>query len=338
MSSLTEKILKQTRSKSASILSESDVFDEAPPTVTEVPILNIALSGKLNGGLRKGTTIFAGKTKSFKTSISLHIAAAFLKQHKDGVILFYDSEFGSPMEYFKQFDVDTDRVIHNPVLNIEDLKFDIMKQLNNLEKKDKVLILIDSIGNVPSKKEVDDALNENQAADMTRAKQLKSLFRMITPELNMKDIPLIAINHTYDTQDFISKEICSGGTGPNYSSNDIFIISRRQEKEGTDVKGYYFTLKADKSRSIKEQSKLPLFVSWEKGIEKYSGLFDLALFFEYIKQEKKGWYVLWDFDDKQYHEKNIRAKDIDDAFFQKLINDEYFNNLIKQKFQINPND
>ena len=98
-------------------------------------------------------------------------------------MLFYDSEFGSPQSYFKQFDIDTSRVLHTPITNVEELKFDMIGQLEALDRKDKVIVVIDSVGNLASKKEMEDAINEKSVADMSRAKALKGLFRMTTPYL-----------------------------------------------------------------------------------------------------------------------------------------------------------
>ena len=126
------------------------------------------------------------------------MAGAYLNAKPDAVMLFYDSEFGSPQSYFEQFGIDTDRVLHTPIANVEELKFDMINQLENLERDDDVIIVIDSIGNLASKKELEDALAEKGVADMSRAKALKGLFRMSTPYLTMKNIPLIAINHTYN--------------------------------------------------------------------------------------------------------------------------------------------
>ena len=102
-----------------------------------------------------------------------------------------------PQQYFKSFGIDTSRVLHSPITNVEELKFDLINQLENIERKDKVIIMIDSIGNLASKKELDDTMSEKSVADMSRAKALKGLFRMTTPYLTMRDIPLLAVNHTY---------------------------------------------------------------------------------------------------------------------------------------------
>ena len=132
------------------------------------------------------------------TTYALMIAAAYLEKHKDAILMFYDTEFGAPQAYFTSCGVDLNRVLHIPIKNIEELKFDLINQLEQITRKDKVIIIIDSVGNIASRKEVDDALKENSAADMTRAKALKGLFRMVTPYLSLNDIPMIVINHVYE--------------------------------------------------------------------------------------------------------------------------------------------
>jgi RecA/RadA recombinase len=156
----------------------------------------------------------AGPSKHFKTNLALVMGRAFQKKYKDGVILFYDSEFGSPQAYFEANGIDPSRVVHTPITDIEQLKFDLMQQIDGLERKDKVMIIVDSVGNLASKKEVEDALDGKSVADMTRAKQLKSLFRMVTPHLTLKQIPMIAVNHIYMTQEMYSKPVVSGGCLP----------------------------------------------------------------------------------------------------------------------------
>ena len=190
-----------------------------------------SLSGSVDGGLAPGLTVLAGPSKHFKTSFALIMAAAYLKQHKDAVMLFYDSEFGSPQAYFEQFDVDTSRVLHTPITNVEELKFDLIGQLEELDRNDKVIVVIDSIGNLASKKELEDAMNEKSVADMSRAKALKGLFRMATPYLAMKNIPLLAVNHTYQEIGLFPKAIVSGGTGIYYSADNIWILGRQQDKK-----------------------------------------------------------------------------------------------------------
>jgi RecA/RadA recombinase len=211
MNTLIEKLKKNSTIKETNVLSESKLFSTKDLIQTPVPALNVALSGKLDGGLTPGLTVFAGPSKHFKTAFAMMLVKSFQNKYPDGVILFYDSEFGAPQSYFENFGIDTDKVIHTPITDIEQLKHDIMQQTNELERKDNVMIVVDSVGNLASKKEVDDALDGKSVADMTRAKQMKSLFRMITPHLTIKDIPMVVVNHTYMEIGMFPKAIVSGG-------------------------------------------------------------------------------------------------------------------------------
>ena len=136
-----------------------------------------------------------------------------------------------------------------------------MAQLNNIERGDRLIVIVDSVGNLASRKEVEDAIDGKSVADMSRAKQLKSLFRMVTPHLTMKDIPMVVVNHTYKEIGLYPKDIVSGGTGVYYSADNIYIIGRQQEKEGTEVTGYNFIINVEKSRHVREKSKIPVEVS-----------------------------------------------------------------------------
>lgn len=288
--SIMDKLKKNSKLKHTEVLSESKFFNEKEMTPTSVPMVNVALSGSVDGGLSPGLTVLAGPSKHFKTSFSLLMAGAYMNKHPDAVMLFYDSEFGSPQSYFEQFDIDTSRVLHTPITNIEELKFDLIGQLEGLDRKDDVIVVIDSIGNVASKKEMEDAINEKSVADMSRAKALKGLFRMCTPYLAMKHIPMLAINHTYKEQGLFPKDIVSGGTGIYYSADNIWILGRRQNKKGTEITGYDFVINVEKSRYVKEKSKIPISVSWDGGVETYSGLLEVALAGGYARKPSNGWY------------------------------------------------
>ena len=211
MSSIMDKLKKNSKIKETEILADSKFFTQKDQVPTQVPMINVALSGSIEGGLTSGLTVLAGPSKHFKTSFALLMAAAYLKQYPEAVLLFYDSEFGSPQAYFESFDIDTSRVLHTPITDVEKLKFDVVNQLEAIERGERVIIVIDSVGNLASKKELEDAINEKSVADMSRAKALKGLFRMVTPYLAMKNIPMIAVNHTYQEIGLFPKAIVSGG-------------------------------------------------------------------------------------------------------------------------------
>ena len=313
MVTVLEKLMQNSTIKLTSVITESKVFGKKEMAPTPVPMINVALSGHIDGGLVPGMLMLAGPSKHFKSAFALLMAAAYQKKYDDAVILFYDSEFGTPQAYFESFGIDMERVVHTPVTDVEELKFDITSQLKNVEKGDHVCIVIDSIGNLASKKEVEDALSEKSVADMTRAKQMKSLFRIITPHLNLKDIPLVVVNHTYKEIGLFPKDIVSGGTGAYYSSDAIWIVGRQQEKDGKEIKGYHFVINIEKSRHVREKSKIPITVTFEGGISKWSGLLDVAEQGGYINKPKMGWYEAIDpATGEVLSDKLLRAKEIID--------------------------
>jgi RecA/RadA recombinase len=315
-------------------LAKSKFFNDKDMIPTAVPIINVALSGKLDGGLTPGLTMWAVQSKHFKTAFSLLMAKSYLEKYTDAALLFYDSEFGTPQSYFDSFGIDTNRVLHTPLTDIEQLKFDVMAQLTQLERGDKLIIVIDSIGNLASKKEVEDALAEKSVADMSRAKQVKSLFRMVTPHLSLKDIPMIVVNHTYKEIGMFPKDIVGGGTGSYYSADNIFIIGRQQEKDGTEVTGYNFIINVEKSRYVKEKSKIPVSVSFDGGISTWSGLLDLALESKHVIKPKNGWYQRVD-SDGVVEEKNYREKDTDTKdFWMPILKQKSFRDFIENKYRV----
>jgi RecA/RadA recombinase len=316
-------------------LTKSSLFTEKDVIPTAVPMVNVALSGRLDGGLTNGLTVLAGPSKHFKTAFGLLMMKAYMDKYPDAICLFYDSEFGTPEHYFSSLKIDTDRVIHIPIKNVEELKFDLVKQLEEIGTEDRVYVMIDSIGNLASKKELDDARDEKSVADMTRAKQLKSLFRMITPYLAMKDVPLVAVNHTYQTQEMFSKAVVSGGTGVYYSADNIWIIGRQQEKKGTEIEGYNFIINVEKSRFVKEKSKIPISVTWEGGIKKWSGLLDVALEGEFVVKPTMGWYSKVDMETGIAEESKVRSAATETKeFWDGIIDHPKFTKYVEEKYSM----
>jgi RecA/RadA recombinase len=265
------------------------------------------------------------------------MAGAYMQRNPDAVLLFYDAEFGTPQAYFDSFGIDMERTVHTPITNVEELKFDISQQLDKVEKGEKVIIVIDSVGNLASKKEVEDALDGKSVADMSRAKALKSLFRIVTPHLNLKDIPLIAVNHTYKEIGLFPKDVVSGGTGIYYSADTIWIVGRQQDKVGTEIQGYHFVINIEKSRHVREKSKIPISVSYEGGIVKWSGLMDVAEKGGYLRKPKVGWYEAVNPETGEViSEKLMRAKEVNDnkEFWLMMFEKTDFSQYIKNSFAI----
>lgn len=347
--SLIERLKKASTSDVAEVLSQSAFMNNKEVTRTNIPALNIALSGTIDGGLSSGLTVLAGPSRHFKSNLGLIMVASYLRKFPDAVCIFVDTEFGITPGYLKSMGVDPERVLHIKCESVERMKFEMANQLRALrdakaarkksEPHDRVIFFIDSIGNAASIKEIDDAENEKSVADMTRAKQLKSLFRIVTPYFTILDIPCVAINHTYETQEMFSKTVMSGGTGIMYSCDTAIIIGRQQEKDGKELLGYNFILNIEKSRYVKEKSKIPLTVLFEGGVSPYSGLLDIAVELNWVQKPSNGWFsrACVDLDTGEFtvEDTKFRRADTDSVdFWKPLISNENFRQAIKDKFQL----
>lgn len=331
------------RLKKASIIKEADTFDKSKVInesleefSTDVPMLNLALSGKINGGLSSGLTVIAGPSGHFKSLMALKVISCYMEQKPEAVLLFYDSEFGTPSSYLTQFGIDLQRVVHIPVKNVEELKFDLMKQLEEITRKDDVIIFIDSIGNLASKKEVEDAKDEKSVADMSRAKAIKSLFRIATPYLKLSNIPMIAINHVYAAMDKYSPDVMSGGAGIRYSANLIWFMGKRQQKVGDAVTGYEFVININKSRFTKDKVKIPISVTFEKGIERYSGLYDLAIAIGAITKVTTQSHCIVDLETGEVGERKYKRSELaGPEMWEPILKDPLFVSKVEALFSMN---
>jgi hypothetical protein len=321
-------------------LSESEIYQERDIITSSIPCINIALSGDVDGGFGSGVGILAGPSKHYKSNTGLILVSDYLKKYKDAICLFYDSEFGTPPSYWETQNIDSSRVLHVPIENIEDLKFDLPQKLENIKRGDKVIIFTDSIGNLPSKKESQDALDGKSTTDMTRARELKSLFRIVTPQIKKRNLPALFVAHTYQTMELYSRAVVSGGTGLYYSADWIIIFGRQQEKETTGDKellGWNFILNNEKSRFVKEKSKIPLQVLFDTGISKYSGILDLAIESKDVMQGKVGkssGYALVDIESGEVGEMVKFEKTQTEEFLGEILKRESFKKYIRDTYKL----
>jgi RecA/RadA recombinase len=345
MTNLRDKLIKNSVSPYAAPLGKGPTFTDGRVSPTNVPMINVGLSGSLKGGLIAGTTMIAGPSKHFKTTFTLFLASQFLKNHPDGTVIYYDNEFGEKkMERFALFGLTEENTVHIPITNIEMLTHDLMIKLDGAEndsgkktsegltRDDKVMIIIDSVGNIASVREIKNSLKQNEAQDMTRAKALKAFFRQVTVNLNLKDIPMVVINHTYQDQSGKGTQVVSGGTGGVYNADNIWVIGRQQIKDGKVQTGFNFTIRMEKSRFLKEGSKIDIEVLTEGGLNRWSGLFDLAIAAGFINQNG-GWYADIDPETGEVTGKFRRAERENDAeYFKKLIDNERFQRYVSETF------
>jgi len=321
--SLMDRILKNSSIPLACKLSESQILDEDKPIPTDYPMMNVALKGKLlDGGITPGIIQFCGVSKTFKSSFMLLLASAYLKANPGSLFLFFDNEFGTRKSYFELFDIDPNSVVHLPFQSIEELKFEMVKQLDMLTIDDKVIFGIDSLGLSSSLKELNDAENMKSALDLSRPKSLKSLFRIITPKICLKKIPTIVINHIYnDISTFYPSVVIGGGQGSVLASNSIFVTTKQKLKEGENHVGYKFLLKVNKSRDVKEGTVIPFSIKWDGSMSKYSGLDVIAVDLGIIDKAKEGKRNAYQYQTISGNVLKVLEKDVDDAeeFWQTIF-------------------
>lgn len=339
MSSLMQRLKKTTTLEYAEVMSESEIYNNRELVKTPVPGLNIAYSGDVDGGLSSGLHVWAGPSRHFKSLFCLITAASYLHHYPDAICLFYDNEGGSPKSYFESVGIDPNRVLHCPFTSLEMLRTDISNQLNEIKRGDKVIIVVDSLGLAASRKEIKDAEDGSEKADMTRAKVNKSLFRIITPHLWIKDIPMVVVQHTYETQEMFSKTVVSGGTGTMLAADNVYIVGRRQEKDGTELMGYNFIINIEKSRHVKDKMKIPILVRRTGGIARWGGLFDIALEGGFIHKNNAVSYSLVNMVTGEVDIEKFRRKEKenDSKFWKEMLASSEFKQYIRNYYKSSSN-
>lgn len=328
-SSLMSRLLEASGNVHADTLQDSEIINNGDCFSTAVKGINIALSGELNGGMSPGLLQIVGESKSFKTLFMLVIAKAYLDKYPEAEFLLFDSEFGASKKYFESVGIDPNRVGHLPIKSVEDLRTQANKIMDKMTRGDKVFFGVDSLGLLPSSKEVKDAISGNEAADLTRARAMNSFFRTVVVQLVPLDVPMVVVNHSYDSiGGFIPTKTVKGGKNSYLASNDIWMITRANDRETSGEKeliGYRFTIGIEKSRTVKEKSKIPIMVSMEQGIDTYSGLLDIAEEGGFITRPTKQKY--------EYKGEIVGSEKETNKFLDKLILDPAFDDFIKKTYK-----
>ena len=239
--------------------------------------LNAVFSGDLFGGIPNNRTIcLAGDSGTGKTFLLLNMVAK--AQELGYYVVYYDTEGAVDVDNIQAFGVDPEKFDHQPVSDIAKFRTSITtlcKKLMEAKEKGfktpKIFIALDSLGMLATQKEIDDAISGNTAADMTRAKSIRSLFRIITSDLTGLGIPFVFTNHTYASTGMFPTVNLSGGGGLIYSASVILALSKAQIKEGTVQTGIIVTVKTLKNRFGKP-IPIKFHIRWDKGMNPYIGM------------------------------------------------------------------
>lgn len=243
--------------------------------------LNALLSGSIFGGFPNNRVVaLAGEEATGKTFFAMTGLKQFLIDNPDGRVLYFDTEFALDKSFFEKRGIDADRVYISQPVTLEDFR---TKAVNILDKfaamKDRppVMMVLDSLGNLPSKKEMEDAASGSEKRDMTKAQTVKSIFRVLTQKIGKLNVPMLVTNHVYDLVGaYIPTKVMSSGSGLKYAASTIAFLSKKKDKDGNDVIGNIITVKTEKSRFSKPSQKVELQLNFETGLNRYYGLLPLA--------------------------------------------------------------
>ena len=252
-------------------------------------ILNALLSGSINKGLPSNKiTAFAGESATGKTFFILGLCKQFLTDNPSGGVLYFESESALTPEMIEERNIDTKRFVQLPVATIQDFGQQASKIVDaHIEKNGDapLLLCLDSLGMLSTAKEVGDITEGANKVDMTKARIVKGVFRVLTLKLAKAGIPLLVTNHTYkQVGAMFPQDIMGGGSGLQYAASNIVFLSKKKEKDGTDVIGNIIHCKNFKSRLTKENKKVDVLLTYDEGLSKYYGLLELAEKYSIIKK------------------------------------------------------
>ncbi|MDB4343011.1 recombinase RecA [bacterium] len=284
MSDFLKDIIKETGNEYAGLVSDGiDSADVTSFIDTGSYAFNALLSGTIYGGMPSNKiTAIAGEAATGKTFFALGICKAFLDKDPDAGIIYFESESAISKQMIEARGIDSKRMVIVPVATVQEFRNQSIKILDKyIEQTEKtrkpLMFVLDSLGMLSTTKEMEDTAAGKETRDMTRSQIVKSTFRVLTLKLGRANIPMIMTNHTYDVigSMFPQKEM-GGGSGLKYAASSIIYLSKRKDKEGTEVVGNIIHCKNFKSRLTKENAMIDVKLTYKTGLDKYYGLIELG--------------------------------------------------------------
>ena len=284
-----KEIVKEIGDEYTQIASDIDETERFIDTGSY--IFNGLISGSILGGVSSNRiTAIAGESSTGKTYFSLAVVKNFLDTNPDGYCLYFDTEAAVNKGLLESRGIDTTRLVVVNVVTIEEFRTKALKAVDIYLKTDEdnrkpCMFVLDSLGMLSTTKEVEDTADGKETRDMTRAQVLKAAFRVLTLKLGKAKVPMVVTNHTYDSMGsmFPTKEM-GGGSGLKYAASSIIFLSKKKEKDGTEVIGNIVHCKNHKSRLTIENKMVDVRLTYDKGLDKYYGLLELAEKYDIFKK------------------------------------------------------
>ena len=291
MSDFFKDIIKQTGNEYASLVSDGvEGADVGGFIDTGSYIFNALLSGSIYGGLPSNKiTAIAGESATGKTFFLMGMVKSFLDANPEAGCLYFESESAITKQMVVDRGIDPARMVMIPVTTVQEFRTQAIKVLDSyLAQKDDtkkpIMMCLDSLGMLSTTKEVEDTSDGKETRDMTRAQVLKAAFRVLTLKLGRAGVPMVVTNHTYDSMGLFPTKEMGGGSGLKYAASSIIFLSKKKEKDGTEVIGNIVHCKNHKSRLTIENKMVDVRLSYENGLDKYYGLIELAIKYSIFKQ------------------------------------------------------
>jgi RecA/RadA recombinase len=262
----------------------SDIDETETYVDTGSYIFNALVSGSIFGGVSGNKiTAIAGESSTGKTFFSLAVVKNFLDTNPDGYCLYFDTEAAVTKSLLESRGVDTQRLVVVNVVTIEEFRGKALKAVDlymkkPVEERKPCMFVLDSLGMLSTEKEITDALNDKQVRDMTKSQLVKGAFRMLTLKLGQANIPMLVTNHVYDIiGSYVPTKEMGGGSGLKYAASTIIYLSKKKEKDGTEIVGNIIKAKTAKSRLSKENKEVEIRLYYdERGLDRYYGLLELG--------------------------------------------------------------
>ena len=290
MNDFLKDIIKETGNEYASLVSEGVEAGDVDEFIdTGSYIFNGLLSGSIYGGLPANKiTALAGESATGKTFFLMGMVKNFLDANPSSGVVYFESESAITKQMVIDRGIDPERMVILPVTTVQEFRTQALKVLDRYLQQDvdirkPMFMCLDSLGMLSTTKEVEDTTDGKETRDMTRAQVLKAAFRVLTLKLGKAKVPMVVTNHTYDSMGLFSTKEMGGGSGLKYAASSIVFLSKKKEKDGTEVIGNIVHCKNHKSRLTMENKMVDVRLTYDKGLDKYYGLLDLAIKYDIFK-------------------------------------------------------
>tara|TARA_B100000073_G_scaffold227428_1_gene189727 strand:- start:327 stop:1340 length:1014 start_codon:yes stop_codon:yes gene_type:complete len=290
MNEFLKDIIKETGNEYASLVSDGVEAGDVDEFIdTGSYIFNGLLSGSIYGGLPANKiTALAGESATGKTFFLMGMVKNFLDANPSSGVVYFESESAITKQMVIDRGIDPDRMVILPVTTVQEFRTQALKVLDRYLQQDvdirkPMFMCLDSLGMLSTTKEVEDTTDGKETRDMTRAQVLKAAFRVLTLKLGKAKVPMVVTNHTYDSMGLFSTKEMGGGSGLKYAASSIVFLSKKKEKDGTEVIGNIVHCKNHKSRLTMENKMVDVRLTYDKGLDKYYGLLDLAIKYDIFK-------------------------------------------------------